>query len=139
MPTNGRTRPRPLNAAQQAEFRRRLKARFREVWHDVQRELARSDPGLYQRVAGEVHDLEEASVADLVVDLDHADTGRDLRELREIDAALIRIAEGSFGLCADCGGEIGLPRLNAQPTARRCVRCQAHYEATYAHPAGPKL
>ncbi len=44
-------------------------------------------------------------------------------ELREIEAALARVAEGTFGMCERCGGAIGRQRLRALPEARYCVSC----------------
>lgn len=48
------------------------------------------------------------------------------RELREIDAALGRIAEGRYGTCLACGGPMGLQRLRALPEARYCLSCSDH-------------
>ncbi len=48
------------------------------------------------------------------------------RELREIDAALGRIAEGRYGTCLACGGPMGLQRLRALPEARYCLSCSGH-------------
>lgn len=45
------------------------------------------------------------------------------RELTEIDAALARIAAGTYGTCEVCGGAIGRDRLRALPEVRRCVTC----------------
>ena len=45
------------------------------------------------------------------------------REIVEIDAALARIANGTYGTCEVCGGAIGRDRLRALPEVRRCVRC----------------
>jgi RNA polymerase-binding transcription factor DksA len=45
------------------------------------------------------------------------------RELAEIDAALLRIEQGRFGACQNCGGPLGLQRLRALPEARYCVAC----------------
>lgn len=50
---------------------------------------------------------------------------QELRELREIDEALTRMAEGQFGRCARCGGAIGRYRLRAVPEARYCLTCHA--------------
>lgn len=44
-------------------------------------------------------------------------------ELARIDAALRRLDEGSFGECLDCGEAISEGRLEANPTATRCVDC----------------
>lgn len=53
---------------------------------------------------------------------------RETAELGAIDAALRRVADGSYGLCVDCGTQIPAARLHAQPTVERCVGCQARVE-----------
>jgi RNA polymerase-binding transcription factor DksA len=45
------------------------------------------------------------------------------RELAEIEAALGRLASGSYGTCQSCGGPMGLQRIRAIPEARFCVGC----------------
>jgi RNA polymerase-binding transcription factor DksA len=52
-------------------------------------------------------------------------------ELREVDAARRRLAEGVYGVCVDCGSDIGLQRLRAEPAAARCIECQERHEKTY--------
>ena len=42
-----------------------------------------------------------------------------------IDAALERIQAGSYGTCTDCGIGIPAARLNAHPSAKRCIDCQS--------------
>ena len=43
--------------------------------------------------------------------------------IRGIQAALERISEGTYGVCAACGEEIGESRLEVVPEATRCVKC----------------
>ncbi len=46
----------------------------------------------------------------------------ELREaLDEVDAALQRLADGTYGTCEVCGKPIGTPRLEAKPAARLCI------------------
>jgi DnaK suppressor protein len=45
-------------------------------------------------------------------------------ELVDIDAALERLQAGTYGQCTDCGITIPTARLNAYPTAKRCLGCQ---------------
>jgi RNA polymerase-binding transcription factor DksA len=47
----------------------------------------------------------------------------DLEELRRIDAALSRIEDGTYGICAKCGNPISDQRLTAVPTAAVCRNC----------------
>ena len=49
-------------------------------------------------------------------------------ELGDIEAALERIQAGTYGQCIDCGITIPTARLNAYPTAKRCVDCQSSTE-----------
>jgi len=44
-------------------------------------------------------------------------------ELTEVDRALARIADGSYGICQRCGKRITVARLDARPTAVLCIDC----------------
>lgn len=44
-------------------------------------------------------------------------------ELAEVDRALARLADGSYGICANCGKPIAVARLEARPTATLCIDC----------------
>lgn len=57
----------------------------------------------------------------------------------DIDQALMRMAEGSYGVCVRCGQEIDERRLEALPTARYDAACQAEIEAAKGLGAGPSL
>jgi len=48
------------------------------------------------------------------------------RDLEQVEAALERLGEGTYGSCVDCGREIPLERLAALPHAARCVACELH-------------
>lgn len=45
------------------------------------------------------------------------------QEILDIRTALLRIENGSYGTCVACGGSIGGARLEALPTATRCINC----------------
>jgi DnaK suppressor protein len=47
------------------------------------------------------------------------------RQLADIDAALGRLGEASYGTCERCGQPIGEERLRARPAARTCITCAA--------------
>ena len=48
--------------------------------------------------------------------------------LQEIEDALERIEDGSYGKCEDCGKQIGARRLEAVPHARLCIECKSKAE-----------
>ena len=128
-----------LSEHDRAEFRRLLEQRRRALIEEIRTELARSENEHYVDLAGRVADSGEAAVADLLVDLDAAMTDRDVRELREVEAALGRMRDGTYGECPECGADIDLQRLRANPTALRCIRCQTRYEKGFAQGGTPSL
>jgi len=94
---------------------------------------------------------EDESLAELSHQPQHqADTGtetfnreRDLSileqleaELADVEHALRRLDEGTYGVCEACGQPIGEDRLEAMPEARFCVRDQALAEKEAKTPAG---
>lgn len=56
------------------------------------------------------------------------DAQRATDKVRELDAALGRIAEGSYGICIDCGEAIEERRLESILEAARCANCQELYD-----------
>ncbi len=68
------------------------------------------------------HDPEGATVA---YERQHlaALLGQAREQLAQVDAALGRVADGSYGRCLACGGPIGADRLAARPAAVSCIRC----------------
>ena len=90
-------------------------------------------------VIGGVGDPGDESVARMQQDLSIEEVGRDAEELNNIEGALARMQGGTYGDCDECGNEIGYPRLEAQPTAIRCIACQSQWEKTHAHRSTPTL
>jgi DnaK suppressor protein len=58
-------------------------------------------------------------------------------EAHEVSVAQQRLADGSYGTCADCGKEIPPERLEAIPEAVRCIDDQNRYEAQLRARGGP--
>lgn len=117
----------------------------------TKQELAAYKKVLLERraaLAGDVNHLEEGALRkskDDAATLDisnFADLGSDNFEqdfmigliensedtLREIDAALRRIDDGTFGVCEESGHPIPKSRLKAIPWARLCIECQRKVE-----------
>lgn len=53
---------------------------------------------------------------------------REQRLLKKIDEALDRLANGTFGVCESCGGEISIKRLKARPVTTLCIECKTKQE-----------
>ena len=72
--------------------------------------------------ADDEHDPEGATIAFERSQID-ALVRQTRAHLAEIDAALQRLDDSTYGVCERCGDEIGVGRLEARPTARTCIRC----------------
>jgi RNA polymerase-binding protein DksA len=66
-------------------------------------------------------------------DMSAATMERERRTLAEIEAALKRIAKGSYGVCESCETAIADARLQALPWARLCITCASRGTASPAH------
>lgn len=49
---------------------------------------------------------------------------RELKLIKKIDMSIEALKEGDYGYCDDCGMDIGVARLEARPTATKCVECK---------------
>lgn len=131
--------PSELSDKQISELKERLDRRFYDLREEIRQELLASDNEQYNQLAGQVHDTGDQSVADLLVDINLAIIDLHVEEIRDIDAALLNISTGNYGICMDCNGDIDYQRLQANPEARRCYTCQTSYEQHYAQKGHPKL
>lgn len=130
---------RTLDARQLEFLRSTLRKRAEQLREEIRQALLRSDQEQYVMIADQVHDLEDDSFADLMVDVNLAEIDRDLQELRLVDAALLRAGEGSYGECEACGSLIDFERLKATPFATRCFDCQSSFERTHYQNIGHTL
>lgn len=128
-----------IDQQQALSFKNRLRDRAEYLRREVRETRARSIEESPARIAERARDSEDDSFAALIVDTNLTEMERDVGELRMIDSALQRINAGTYGNCVDCDQPIPMARLEAEPTAARCVQCQELYEKTHASGATPSL
>ena len=108
------TDPRELLLAERAGALRRVAA--------LEREFTALAEAASAAGTDDEHDPEGATLA-----FERQHTAALLETAREqaaaVDAALLRLAAGGYGLCDRCGRPIGAERLAARPAALTCIRC----------------
>ena len=129
----------PLTPQETQELRTALEQRRASLLAEVSQDLDKVRADRFEDLAGAAPDAGDESVASLISDLDQADASRDLSELRMLETARARMADGSYGACSNCGQDIGFARLRANPGAERCIHCQTLFEKTHAGTQVPKL
>jgi len=124
-----------LTSDERARLKTELESRRTALRVEVKAQLAGSGD---DRVVGLRNRIQESGdewgVADGLAELDLAEVRHVLADLTEVDAALARMRDGTYGECADCGIAIAAARLMAYPTARRCVGCQSVREKKASGP-----
>ena len=73
-------------------------------------------------------DVGDLSQLDLDEDIDYTLLNMHIGQLREVEDALDRLEEGTYGICEDCGAPIKLERLKVLPFTTCCVQCQEKRE-----------
>ena len=103
-------------------FRAVLSAKLSEAT----RTLARREGLTIERTADALDEVQFAVARELST----RNLERESSLLREVRAALGRIADGSYGVCLQCEEEISHKRLKAVPWATLCIHCQEQSDRT---------
>ena len=132
MTTNNTNNTKGLNDAVVASLKEKLESK----WKD----LAQQDHALRERLAAEDSSVRNTYVAGqdgaAISEVDDeviAMIQHDRAELRDIQAALDRMSDGSYGQCTECGEDISVARLEVLPEASHCVACQDKAEHRHVH------
>jgi len=111
-------------------FRSRLMAERKRV-ADAIENLHHENPGSMEDESEETpldNHLAEMAAITFDREIDYSLEESATQALGEIDAALSRLEQGTFGTCQRCGREIAPERLNARPWARLCIDCKREEE-----------
>src|SRR3954471_1048845 len=108
-----------------SELKQMLSGRRREIQAEVQGKMRGvREEGAWGGKLNEVLDAVESAEADIQEDLEFALVQMKSETLNKINDALVRLEQGTYGNCFECGEEIGEKRLRALPFAVRCKDCE---------------
>ena len=107
----------------------RLRQKLESQCHETRRMLRRLEQEVQSLDAEATQDSADRCVISLSKESLFERSSQRRTVLRLIEAALKRIADGSFGICVGCGGEIQDQRLQALPWTQFCLPCQEEIEA----------
>ena len=119
----------------------KVAARLRERAEEIARQRASLKAEDEGTQSGELADYDQhpADSGTDTHDLE-LDAGTELMladQAEQVEIAMQRLEEGTYGTCIDCGKEIPAARLEAIPEALRCVEHQEQYEALHRARSGP--
>lgn len=113
-----------MQASKLEEFKRKLLEKRRALLSDVREQSATSMEAGSDGTQDIADQASTAYTKEFLLSI--GDAGR--RLLRQVDVALEKIREGTYGECEKCGEEIAEKRLEALPFARYCIACQEEEE-----------
>jgi RNA polymerase-binding transcription factor DksA len=117
-----------LTKAHIAELERRLEERAVQLRQEVEDYRDAASGKQEAAAVATERDQSDGAFATAAATVDRLQLQRDLDELSDIAGAQARMRSGGYGICIDCGGDIGYERLQAWPTAKRCRDCQNAHE-----------
>jgi len=130
----------PLSPSQLDQLARKLNEDNQALLREVRNELENSgDQHRIDLLNSEPGDTGDESMANALSDFNVAILDRHIQGMRDIEAAFQRIKSGEYGVCIDCGDDVGFDRLQAYPTAKRCIVCQEKREREYVQEGRPKM
>ena len=108
-----------------SDLKQMLDDRRREIQAEVQGKMRGvREEGTWGGKLNEVLDAVESAEADIQEDLEFALVQMKSETLNKINDALVRLEQGTYGNCFECGDEISERRLRALPFAVRCKDCE---------------
>ncbi len=113
-----------LTASERDGLAKKLSARKQMMRDEIRTGLAGLRDEKIEDILAGTSDAGDISTANLLTEVSNAEVARDTTELRDIVAAEARMDAGTYGICIDCAEPVPYARLEAYPTAKRCIRCQ---------------
>jgi DnaK suppressor protein len=118
-----------MSRSRYAELKQMLDERRREIQQEVQGKMRGvREEGTWGGKLNEVLDAVESSEADIQEELEFALIQMKSETLNKVNDALMRLEQGDYGYCYECGEEIAEKRLRALPFAVRCKDCEEQRE-----------
>ncbi len=108
-----------MNPAQLDHFRQILNQLKSELGEDIDRTVH-----TMQDEATVFADPNDRATQESDMSLELRNRDRERKMIKKIEDMLEKIDNGEYGFCDSCGIEIGLPRLEARPTATLCIDCK---------------
>lgn len=105
-----------------------IKEMLRKKREDLVLEISRRSKASTESAAQDIGDILDSVSEERTRELDLILTDREKRKLAQIDDAIDRIEENTYGLCEECGVKIPKARLKVLPFATYCVECQEKIE-----------
>ena len=108
-----------MNSKQLEHFKKILLQWRKELVNDVERTVHHM-----QDEAANFPDPNDRASQEEEFTIELRTRDRERKLIKKIDESLLTVKSGDYGFCEACGAEIGVRRLEARPTATKCIDCK---------------
>lgn len=105
------------------KLKKQLEIMKEEIYNDVEQTLTEMNAQ-----SGNIPDPNDRATVESDRSFELRLRGRERKLMEKIDEALGRIEGGTYGVCAECGEDIAIKRLEARPVAKFCIDCKTRQE-----------
>ena len=105
-----------------------IKDMLAKMREELVQEIGRRSKATTEAGVQDIGDILDSVSEERTRELDMILTDREKRKLHQIDDAIDRIEEGTYGQCEECGVKVPKARLKVLPFAKFCVECQEKME-----------
>jgi DnaK suppressor protein len=117
-----------MNTKRLESLRKILDAKRREVLEEIGAELGENIDENSRFQVGNISDILDKAKVSLDLELNYQVLHQKNERLKLIEESLMRLEDGNYGICSDCGEPIDENRLAVMPFAIYCVDCQKLHE-----------
>jgi DnaK suppressor protein len=117
-----------MNTKRLESLRKILDAKRREVLEEIGAELGENIDENSRFQVGNISDILDKAKVSLDLELNYQVLHQKNERLKLIEESLMRLEDGNYGICSDCGEPIDENRLAIMPFAIYCVDCQKLHE-----------
>lgn len=107
---------------------KKIKKNLLKQKEDLEKEMSQNKAPISEHEESTFADANDLATHDTDLSNDLSVKQLKINQYNEILEALDRIENPDFGLCEECGIEIGAKRLEVYPATRLCIACQEEYE-----------
>ena len=124
----GDTNPMPTTTARAAKMPKKELEKYRKLLQEKKTsllaDLAKTKHAEEETTEESTQDIADKAVSSYTREFLYSLNDTERNTMQQIDQALSRIEDGSYGLCLNCGSPMSEKRLTAIPWSRHCVDCQ---------------
>lgn len=117
-----------LNEIQLSQFRDQLDIEQVQIRSSICAIFRASSHASHLLAANNLARLSTDELIEFTQKIDNPSLSKKVEKLKNVDASLISIELGMFGLCSDCESELDTLLLKATPTTQRCPDCEVKYQ-----------